>query len=104
MAWDEAKSWFDEQTELIGADFYNYIVALAKKFGWEYGSEIAGHLIGHFPHERLEPGNYNLYVHPQNYTNMLCRNNDETERNWILEIHFIDKGKKIGSFFEQLLT
>jgi len=26
------------------------------------------------------------------------------ERNWILEIHFIDKEKEIGGFFEQLLT
>ena len=26
------------------------------------------------------------------------------ERDWILEIHFIDKEKEIGGFFEQLLT
>ena len=26
------------------------------------------------------------------------------KRDWILEIHFIDKSKKIGGFFEQLLT
>jgi hypothetical protein len=25
-------------------------------------------------------------------------------RNWILEIHFVDKEKKIGGFFEQLLA
>ena len=26
------------------------------------------------------------------------------KREWILEIHFIDKEKEIGGFFEQLLT
>ena len=26
------------------------------------------------------------------------------KRNWILEIHFVDKKKEIGGFFEQLLT
>ena len=25
-------------------------------------------------------------------------------RDWILEIHYVDKSKKIGGFFEQLLT
>ena len=25
-------------------------------------------------------------------------------RDWILEIHYVDRDKKIGGFFEQLLT
>jgi hypothetical protein len=25
-------------------------------------------------------------------------------RHWILEIHFIDRGRQIGGFFEELLT
>ena len=25
-------------------------------------------------------------------------------RDWILEIHFVDRGLKIGGFFEQLMT
>jgi hypothetical protein len=72
--------------------------------GWEYGSEIAGHLIGQFPHERLEKGNYGLYVHPGNHNDMFLPDADGNERNWILEIHFTDKEKQIGGFFEQLLT
>jgi len=29
---------------------------------------------------------------------------DGRPRNWILEIHFIDRERQIGGFFEQLLT
>jgi len=25
-------------------------------------------------------------------------------RHWILEIHFVDRGREIGGFFEELLT
>jgi hypothetical protein len=35
---------------------------------------------------------------------MLKKNKDGNIKNWILEIHFIDKEKKIGGFFEQLLA
>ena len=103
-AWYEAKQWFGKKTKLTGAEFYKYITGLAKRMGWEYGSEIAGHLIGQFPHERLEKGNYGLYVHPGNHNDMFLPDADGNERNWILEIHFTDKEKQIGGFFEQLLT
>jgi len=102
-AWYEAKEWFGKQTKLTGAEFYKYVITLAKRMGWEYGSEIAGHLIGQFPHERLEKGNYGLYVHPGNHNDMFAPDADGNERHWILEIHFTDKEKQIGGFFEQLL-
>ncbi|MBS1662536.1 MAG: aminopeptidase P family protein [Bacteroidetes bacterium] len=103
-AWDEGKAWFHQQTRLTGAEFYEYAVDLAKKYGWTYGGEIAGHLIGQFPHERLEKGNYGLYVHPENHNDMFELDAAGNPRNWILEIHFVDKERQIGGFFEQLLT
>ena len=104
LAWHEAKNWFGEQTKLTGAEFWQYIIELAKKYGWTYGGQLGGHLIGHFPHERLEPKNYGLYVHPENHTDMFLPDANGKMRHWILEIHFIDKEKQIGGFFEQLLT
>ena len=103
-AWYEAKKWFDKKNKLTGAEYWNYIIGLAKKYGYEYGGEIAGHLIGHFPHEKLEPENYDLYIHPENHNNMFSNDANGNKRMWILEIHFIDKKRKIGGFFEQLLT
>jgi Xaa-Pro aminopeptidase len=103
-AWHTAKQWFGEQTSLTGADYFKYVTELAKSYGWEYGGEIAGHLIGHFPHEKLEKGNYRLYVHPENHTDMFLPDANGDKRHWILEIHFVDREKQIGGFFEQLLT
>ena len=103
-AWYEAKDWFHTQTNLTGAEFHQYILELTKKYGWEYGGQLAGHLIGHFPHERLDPGDYGLYVHPGNPNDMFLPDADGNKREWILEIHFVDRERGFGGFFEQLLT
>ena len=104
LAWTEAKDWFDRHTTLTGAAYWNYIIELAKKYGYTYGGQLGGHLIGHFPHERLEPKNYGLYVHPENPNDMFLPDANGNKREWILEIHFVDLERKIGGFFEQLLT
>lgn len=103
-AWYEVREWFLKQTQLTGAEFFQYLHETAKKYGWEYGGQLGGHLIGQFPHERLEPKNYGLYVHPENHNDMFLADANGNKRHWILEIHFIDREKKIGGFFEQLLT
>jgi Xaa-Pro dipeptidase len=103
-AWYETKEWFGKQTKLTGAEFHQYILEVAKSYGWEYGGQLAGHLIGQFPHEKLEPQNYGLYVHPGNQSDMFLPDAQGNPRHWILEIHFVDREKQIGGFFEQLLT
>lgn len=104
LAWQEGKAWFHQQASVTGAEFYEFIVQLATRYGWAYGGEIAGHLIGQFPHERLEKDNYRLYVHPGNQHDMLLPDTEGRARNWILEIHFVDRARQIGGFFEQLMT
>jgi Xaa-Pro aminopeptidase len=103
-AWHETKQWFDSKTELKASDLFQFSVQKANEYGWEFGGELAGHLIGEFPHERLEPGNYELYVHPDNHNDMFLPGENGIKRHWILEIHFVDRENKIGGFFEQLLT
>ena len=102
--WNDCKKFFESQSKISGAELYNYAVKSAKKYGWEFGGEIAGHLIGHFPHERLDNEDKRNYVHPQNHVNMFDPDKAGKRRDWILEIHYVDKSKKIGGFFEQLLT
>jgi len=103
-AWYEAKEWYSLQTRLTGAEYHQYILGLAKQYGYLYGGQLAGHLIGHFPHEKLDPKNYGLYVHPENPNDMFLPDANGNKRHWILEIHFIDSERQIGGFFEQLLT
>ena len=98
------KNGFIQQTKLTAAELYQYTVEKAKEYGWTFGGELAGHLIGEFPHERLEPGNYQLYVHPDNHNDMFLPDANGNKREWILEMHFVDREKQIGGFFEQLLT
>ena len=44
------------------------------------------------------------YVHPNNDVDMYALDKNGNKRDWILEIHFINKEKESGGFFEQLLT
>lgn len=103
-AWLNCKAYFDKQTEITGAEMFDFAVKEAHKFGWEFGGEIAGHIIGHFPHERLEAEDKTNYIHPENHQNMFAPNKKGELREWILEIHFVDKVKEIGGFYERLMT
>lgn len=103
-AWHEAKAWYDEQTSLTGAEYFNYATRLAEKYGWEFGGEIAGHIVGHFPHEQLDPDDLGLDVHPDNHSDILQPDKEGNARHWILEIQFVDRVNNIGAFFEQLIN
>jgi len=103
-AWHKGKAFYDSHKEITGAQLYCYCQNLANDYGWSFGGEIAGHIIGQYPHEKLEKENKSNYIHPQNHSNMNGLNAKGEKKNWILEIHFVDRNKKIGGFFEQLMA
>jgi Xaa-Pro aminopeptidase len=104
-AWHEGNAWYAQQNELTGAAFFNYAAELAKKYGYEFGNAIAGHIIGKFPHEQPDdPNDLCLDVHPDNHTDILQSDKHGNKRHWMLELHFVDRANNIGAFFEQLLT
>jgi len=104
LAWNDCKDFFKSRKYITGSEFYDYAVKMAKIYGWSFGGEIAGHLIGYFPHEKLDNEDKTNYVHPKNNTDMYALDRNGNKRDWILEIHFVDEKKEIGGFFEQLLT
>jgi len=104
QAWQETKAWFLTKSELKASELFKYAVDKAAAYGWEFGGEIAGHLIGEFPHERLKPGNFHLYVHPESDLNMFETDENGKQRHWILELHFVDRQEQIGGFYEQVLV
>lgn len=104
VAWHEANEWYGRQKDLTGAEYFRYVTALAKKFGWEFGGDIAGHIVGRFPHEQPDnPADLGLDVHPNNHSSIFLADKQGNKRHWILEIQFVDRVNKIGGFFEQLL-
>ena len=103
-AWYDCKRFFDNQDKITGAELYSHTLELANYYGWTFGGEIAGHLIVQFPHEKLEGEDRTNYIHPDNNIDIFALGKNGVKRDWILEIHFIDREKEIGGFFEQLLT
>lgn len=104
-AWYEGKDWYFKQTKLTGAQFFEYATNLAKRYGYEFGNAIAGHIIGEFPHEQPDaPDDLCLDVHPGNHNDILQLDKHGNKRHWILELHFVDRKNNIGAFFEQLLN
>jgi Xaa-Pro aminopeptidase len=103
-AWYEIQEWYQRQTTLKASALFHYTVKKAKELGWEFGGEIAGHIVGKFPHEQpADPKSVELDIHPENHNDMFLRDANGNERHWILELQFIDKEKQIGGYFEQLL-
>jgi Xaa-Pro aminopeptidase len=104
-AWHEACAWYFKQDKLTGAEYFNYATELAKRYGYEFGNAIAGHIVGHYPHEQPEdPNDLCLDIHPENHSDILQLDKHGNKRHWMLELHFVDKKNDIGAFFEQLLT
>ena len=103
-AFADGKAYFAERPDITAAELFRYATTLAGQYAWEFGGEIAGHLIGRFPHERITGDKISLYVHPQNGRPMRSLDERGRRRHWILEIHFVDRAREIGGFFEELVT
>lgn len=103
-AWQIANDWYFRQEKLTGARFFDYVNELTQSYGYEFGNAIAGHIVGPFPHEQPDdPADLCLDVHPDNHTDILQPDKQGNPRHWMLELHFVDREKGIGAFFEQLL-
>jgi len=103
-AWYEIQEWYHLQTKLRASDLFLFAVEKARDFGWEFTGEIAGHIVGKYPHEQPpDPKSLELDIHPENHNDMFLLDANGEQRHWILELQFIDKENEIGAYFEQLL-
>lgn len=71
--------------------------------GWQHPTTHAGHLVGEFPHERINGDDVDCYITTGN--DQPLRRLDAAGRpcHWILEIHLVDAEHRFGGFYEQLL-
>ena len=104
LAFYEGKNYFKTQQDITAAELYAFMQSMAVKYGWELGGRHCGHLIGKFPHERVEDHEICSYIHPENHRRLREPDVYGKACHWILEVHFIDRKKEIGGFTEELLT
>ena len=71
--------------------------------GWGHVGEHAGHLVGEFPHVRVDGDKVQSYIAPGNTNPMRRLDAVGQECHWILEVHLVDREHGFGGFFEQLL-
>jgi Xaa-Pro dipeptidase len=103
-AFARGKALYQRSPSITAGQMYEFVAATAGEYGWEFGAATAGHLVGHFPHER-PPGNSTRFsIRSGNPTSLREPDDKGEARHWILEIHFVDRSRQIGGFFEELLT
>ena len=97
------RRYFAEHPDITGAELYAEITRLASEVGWSFGNRHSGHLVGEFPHEKIDGKDIESYIAAGNTTPM--RRHDKAGRvcHWILEIHLTDPERRFGGFYEQLL-
>jgi Xaa-Pro dipeptidase len=63
---EKLRDHFDAHPDITGAELFTEAERLAETDGWLWGGQIAGHLVGEFPHYRI-PGDKDLYrISPHN--------------------------------------
>jgi len=103
-AWYSGRDYFKSNRETVtGAEMYALAEAAAEAAGYSYGNWHAGHLIGNFPHEVVQGELPENYLHPGNATRLADPDSGGRPRSWIYEIHFVDRERGYGGFFEQWL-
>lgn len=104
QAFQQGKALYERTPDLTGGELYDFVVGLAKPLGWQFGAPTAGHLVGHFPHETAPSEPARFSIRHGNTTRIREPDDKGAQRHWILEIHFVDRAKGIGGFYEELLT
>ena len=103
-AFARGKQRFRDDPRLTAGALFDFVAELARQAGWEFGNTSAGHLIGHFPHETAPGNSHRFSIRHGNDLELREPDASGARRHWILEIHFVDRARMIGGFFEELLT
>ncbi|MFN2540388.1 MAG: M24 family metallopeptidase [Mycobacteriales bacterium] len=104
VVFEAGRRFFHEHEDITGEQLYAEVVRLSRERGWDFGNYHCGHLVGEFPHVTLdEERTHNLIT---SGSSKPMRRPDPQGRSphWILEVHLVDRERRIGGFYEELLT
>lgn len=103
LVWEDLASLWRGRPQMTGAELYAAAQAAAEARGWRFAGQIAGHLVGEFPHSDLPGEGKVSVIAPVNDTPMSDKDADGRVRYWILEVHLAEPGGAWGGFCEALL-
>ncbi|MBR7620811.1 aminopeptidase P family protein [Phenylobacterium sp. 20VBR1] len=104
VVWTELRDVYEAHPDITGEQLYAEAHRAAERRGWIFGGQIAGHLVGEFPHTAF-PGERSVsLIAPGNDMRMRDRDADGRERYWILEVHLVEPQGRFGAFSEELLS
>ncbi|ORA39320.1 M24 family metallopeptidase [Mycobacterium aquaticum] len=101
--WLAGRDFFRSEPQVTGEQLYDFVVAASRDAGWDFGGVIAGHLVGEFPHEKIDGEDIESYVAPGSTRPMRRKDRAGNECHWILEVHLVDRDRGFGGFYEELL-
>lgn len=103
QVWDAGREHFRNHPAITGAELYERVVEISAQAGWRFGGQIAGHLVGEFPHENIAGEDIDSYIAPGSGGPMRRADRTGQTCHWILEIHLIEPDGRFGGFCEELL-
>jgi Xaa-Pro aminopeptidase len=104
--WAAGRAAFEARPEITGAELFDEVLALIAAAGWGHATTHAGHLVGEFPHEKINGDDIDCYITSGNDQPMRRLDAAGKPCHWILEVHLVhlvDHDRGFGGFYEQLL-
>jgi Xaa-Pro aminopeptidase len=103
VIWDQARAHVLGNDDISGAELFSYVLHLIAGAGWGHGASHAGHLVGEFPHEKINGDDIDCYITHGSDQPMRRPDAAGNPCHWILEVHLVDAERGFGGFYEQLL-
>ncbi|MGV0813453.1 M24 family metallopeptidase [Mycolicibacterium boenickei] len=101
--WRAGRDYFNSKPDITGHELFDHVLTLIKDAGYSHGSLHAGHLVGEYPHTKINCEERRDYVTYENHEPMRRLDGAGRQCHWILEIHLADRKRGYGAFCEQLL-
>ena len=102
--WYLGRNFAIENPGITAQNLHAFVANEVRIAGYVFGEQRhVGHLIGEFPHERVEDDKATSYLTPDNTLPLQRKDSQGNRWHWILECHLVDPDLNLGSFFEQLL-
>jgi Xaa-Pro dipeptidase len=101
--WEAGRAHFAINPQITGAELFDHVTGLIADAGWGHATDHAGHLIGEFPHEKINGDEVASYIAPGSDGPMRRSDSAGRDCHWILEVHLVSPEGTFGGFFEQLL-